>query len=305
MNKPFFSIVITAYNAEKYIKQCILSVINQNFGDFEIIITEDCSSDNTLKAIEEFDDLRIKTYKTPKNMGVSFCRNYGLKKASGEYIFFIDADDFLDETILKRAYDELTLNPSDMLIFPYRYFEENRVKKENPKCALKSIANLKKPFSADKAAKKLFKINYEIWNKIFNSEFLCNNSIFFKDDLSFSEDLVFYFDVLKCAKTVTYLEEVGYYYRFFSKKKFDGSYVASQFEKALYYIKDTVVEKTNEEYYTKKISSILNYWIIKLDYDRNLYELALKSCSKKGIININNRVGRVFHKFYCKLENIS
>ena len=66
MNKPFFSIVITAYNAEKYIKQCILSVINQNFGDFEIIITEDCSSDNTLKAIEEFDDLRIKTYKIPK-----------------------------------------------------------------------------------------------------------------------------------------------------------------------------------------------------------------------------------------------
>lgn len=306
MKEPFFSIVTTAYNKEKYIKQCILSVLNQTFGDFEFIVVNDCSTDNTLNVLEEFKDDRIKIHNIANNRGVSFCRNYGLKNACGKYIYFIDSDDYLEETILKRAYEELCLNPSDMLIFPYHLYMETkkRVKRDNSKRMLKPIVNFKKPFCVQSSTKELLELSYEVWNKIFNRDFLCNSSIFFKEDLGFSEDLVFYCDILAHAKTATYLDAAGYYYRFFRKKKFNNDYVVEQFEKAFGYIKDTIVNKMGEEYYIQKVSSILNYWIIKLDYDKDLYNLALKLSKGKGIINIKGGLRKIFHKFYSKVKNI-
>ncbi len=306
MKEPFFSIVTTVYNKEKYIKQCILSVLNQTFGDFEFIVVNDCSTDNTLNVLEEFKDDRIKIHNIANNRGVSFCRNYGLKNACGKYIYFIDSDDYLEETILKRAYEELCLNPSDMLIFPYHLYMETkkRVKRDNSKRMLKPIVNFKKPFCVQSSTKELLELSYEVWNKIFNRDFLCNSSIFFKEDLGFSEDLVFYCDILAHAKTATYLDAAGYYYRFFRKKKFNNDYVVEQFEKAFGYIKDTIVNKMGEEYYIQKVSSILNYWIIKLDYDKDLYNLALKLSKGKGIINIKGGLRKIFHKFYSKVKNI-
>ena len=306
MKEPFFSIVTTVYNKEKYIKQCILSVLNQTFGDFEFIVVNDCSTDNTLNVLEEFKDDRIKIHNIANNRGVSFCRNYGLKNACGKYIYFIDSDDYLEETILKRAYEELCLNPSDMLIFPYHLYMETkkRVKRDNSKRILKPIVNFKKPFCVQSSTKELLELSYEVWNKIFNRDFLCNSLIFFKEDLGFSEDLVFYCDILAHAKTATYLDAAGYYYRFFRKKKFNNDYVVEQFEKAFGYIKDTIVNKMGEEYYIQKVSSILNYWIIKLDYDKDLYNLALKLSKGKGIINIKGGLRKIFHKFYSKVKNI-
>ena len=306
MKEPFFSIVTTVYNKEKYIKQCILSVLNQTFGDFEFIVVNDCSTDNTLNVLEEFKDDRMKIHNIANNRGVSFCRNYGLKNACGKYIYFIDSDDYLEETILKRAYEELCLNPSDMLIFPYHLYMETkkRVKRDNSKRMLKPIVNFKKPFCVQSSTKELLELSYEVWNKIFNRDFLCNSSIFFKEDLGFSEDLVFYCDILAHAKTATYLDAAGYYYRFFRKKKFNNDYVVEQFEKAFGYIKDTIVNKMGEEYYIQKVSSILNYWIIKLDYDKDLYNLALKLSKGKGIINIKGGLRKIFHKFYSKVKNI-
>ena len=306
MKEPFFSIVTTVYNKEKYIKQCILSVLNQTFGDFEFIVVNDCSTDNTLNVLEEFKDDRVKIHNIANNRGVSFCRNYGLKNACGKYIYFIDSDDYLEETILKRAYEELCLNPSDMLIFPYHLYMETkkRVKRDNSKRMLKPIVNFKKPFCVQSSTKELLELSYEVWNKIFNRDFLCNSSIFFKEDLGFSEDLVFYCDILAHAKTATYLDAAGYYYRFFRKKKFNNDYVVEQFEKAFGYIKDTIVNKMGEEYYIQKVSSILNYWIIKLDYDKDLYNLALKLSKGKGIINIKGGLRKIFHKFYSKVKNI-
>lgn len=306
MKEPFFSIVTTVYNKEKYIKQCILSVLNQTFGDFEFIVVNDCSTDNTLNVLEEFKEDRIKIHNIANNRGVSFCRNYGLKNACGKYIYFIDSDDYLEETILKRAYEELCLNPSDMLIFPYHLYMETkkRVKRDNSKRMLKPIVNFKKPFCVQSSTKELLELSYEVWNKIFNRDFLCNSSIFFKEDLGFSEDLVFYCDILAHAKTATYLDAAGYYYRFFRKKKFNNDYVVEQFEKAFGYIKDTIINKMGEEYYIQKVSSILNYWIIKLDYDKDLYNLALKLSKGKGIINIKGGLRKIFHKFYSKVKNI-
>lgn len=91
--QPFFSVVIPLYNKEKHIKKTIKSVLNQEFKDFEIIVVNDGSTDNSLKKVEELKDSRIIVY-CIENQGVSHARNYGIKKAKSDYICFLDADDF-------------------------------------------------------------------------------------------------------------------------------------------------------------------------------------------------------------------
>lgn len=99
-----FSIIIPLYNKEKNIKNTILSVLSQTFPDFEIIVVDDGSTDDSAKIVNMIDDYRIK-YFYKRNGGVSSARNYGIKKSKGEWIFFLDADDILRENALKCFYN--------------------------------------------------------------------------------------------------------------------------------------------------------------------------------------------------------
>ncbi|MCT4645620.1 MAG: glycosyltransferase family 2 protein [Carboxylicivirga sp.] len=109
-NTPFFSIIIPAYNAESFIDDTIISVLQQEFIDFELIIIDDGSSDKTWQQINSFDDPRIKSYQK-KNGGVSSARNAGLRYAKGEYIAFLDADDRWSKMHLQFAYLFFNKNP--------------------------------------------------------------------------------------------------------------------------------------------------------------------------------------------------
>lgn len=97
---PQFSIIIPLYNKANYVVQTLDSVLNQTFTNFEIIIVNDGSTDNSLEVVENFNDKRIKIYST-KNQGVSAARNFGIKKAQANYIAFLDADDFWKNTHLE------------------------------------------------------------------------------------------------------------------------------------------------------------------------------------------------------------
>ncbi|WP_104734471.1 glycosyltransferase family 2 protein [Hanstruepera ponticola] len=97
---PKFSIVIPLYNKAKYIAKTLNRVLNQTFSDFEIIIVNDGSTDNSFEVVEKFTDARVKLF-TTKNQGVSAARNFGIKKAQGNYIAFLDADDFWEEIFLE------------------------------------------------------------------------------------------------------------------------------------------------------------------------------------------------------------
>jgi len=114
MNKPLFSIIIPLYNKEKYIKRAINSIFQQNVENFEVIIVNDGSTDNSLSVCKTFLDNRIKIFNR-KHEGVSCTRNYGIKKAKGKYIIFLDADDkwnnnFLKEIIyLQKKYPKINI----------------------------------------------------------------------------------------------------------------------------------------------------------------------------------------------------
>ena len=95
---PKFSVIIPVYNVEKYIRRCITSVINQTFKDYEIIVINDGSTDNSIEIAKEFP---VKIINSP-HVSVSEARNLGVKKAKGEYILFLDSDDYWDNDLLKK-----------------------------------------------------------------------------------------------------------------------------------------------------------------------------------------------------------
>lgn len=99
--KPFFSIIIPLYNKEKHIKNTLQSVLDQSFSNFEVIVVNDGSTDNSLNIVNSIKDTRIKVYSI-KNSGVSAARNYGIKKAQAEYIAFLDADDLWENNFLEQ-----------------------------------------------------------------------------------------------------------------------------------------------------------------------------------------------------------
>src|SRR5574344_1294939 len=95
MNKPKVSVLIPTYNQENYIQDCIKSVLNQNFQDFEIIVNDDFSSDNTLLKIKEIKDERIKILQPKYNQGINAALDNIIKKAQGEYSLLLGGDDML------------------------------------------------------------------------------------------------------------------------------------------------------------------------------------------------------------------
>ena len=98
------SVIIPVYNGEKYIKKCIESILKEKIDDLEIIVINDSSTDSTLKLLKEYKD-RIIIKNNKKNCGVSYSRNYGLSIATGEYVMFVDSDDYLPDGSIKYLYD--------------------------------------------------------------------------------------------------------------------------------------------------------------------------------------------------------
>lgn len=111
MTKPFISVFIPVYNAEKYIGEAIKSILNQTYKNFELIIVDDGSTDNTIQVISKYKDERIRVIRNKKNMGIPFTRNRGLKEARGKYLVLMDADDVSYPTRIETQVNYMEKNP--------------------------------------------------------------------------------------------------------------------------------------------------------------------------------------------------
>lgn len=123
---PFFSITIPVYNVEKYIKQCLDSVLSQTFSDFEVIILDDGSVDNSGNICDEYakKDSRIKVIHDT-NQGSFMARQRALQYVTGEYVLFLDSDDYWETNLLESVYDRILEWPADMFFFRYKAVDEN------------------------------------------------------------------------------------------------------------------------------------------------------------------------------------
>ena len=126
------SIIIPIYNTEKYLRRCLDSVCNQTFGDIEIICINDCSTDGSLNILNEYaqKDNRIKIINFIENKGVAIARNTGIDEAQGEYISFVDADDYVDLDFFEKLYNKAIKTNSKLVVSNVQLETEN-LQKQN------------------------------------------------------------------------------------------------------------------------------------------------------------------------------
>lgn len=199
----FFSIVIPLYNCEKYIEQCLSSILKQKFLDYEIVVVDDGSIDNSNVLVEKFaeKEQRIKLIRK-ENGGVASARNYGILNSSGKYLIFLDADDILVERSLWIAYNALSNNEVDMAICS-SYVEMSD-----------GHWNTNKMFSEEvlKKQKTSFDVRVLCQNissmciALYRREFLICNGLLVKEGISCGEDTDFYFRSLLLSKSVSLLD---------------------------------------------------------------------------------------------------
>lgn len=203
MNKPKVSIIVALYNKEKYIKKCLKSLVNQTLKDIEIIVVNDCSTDKSLDIVKSFDDKRIKVINNKKNKGIGTTRNIGVAKATGEYIGFVDADDYVEKDMYEKYYNYAKENNLDLLTSDYFKIINN--KKEYFKVDNFEITNIEKNNNI------INLINYGPCNKLFKKDLIINNNIIFSETTKF-EDVIFVAKAIRYSKNIGYLNEAYYNY---------------------------------------------------------------------------------------------
>lgn len=217
MNKeiPFFSIVVPIYNVEKYLKQCVESVLKQDFFNIEIILVDDGSPDLCPEICDEFSkkDNRIKVIHK-KNSGLSDARNKGLEKAIGEYILFLDSDDYyLDSTFLSKIKKKLEIKKVDIIFHKRRYYIENNNEFKNlPLEYDKKLNDLETTSELFYELSKIDSLEAHACLKVIRREFLIKNNLFFKKGI-LSEDVEWFFRVAPYVKSARVTNDVTYCYR--------------------------------------------------------------------------------------------
>ena len=196
------TVIINVYNGEKYIKKCLDCVINQTYNNLEILIINDGSKDNTLEIVKEYKDKRIKVI-TTKNQGLSLSRNTGIKNAKGEYLFFLDVDDYIDLDTLEYLYN--LINKYNTKISTC---ETSIVYKTENKKNIKEDTHIET--SLDMVKKVLLSTNRHgaIWNKLMKKELF--NDLLFEDRII--NDMVVVYKLFLKVDNVAYTNLEKYYY---------------------------------------------------------------------------------------------
>lgn len=210
------SIIVPVYNVAEYLHRCFNSILDQNFTDFELIIVEDGSIDSSLSICREFQskDNRIIIY-TQCHAGVSIARNRGLNYAKGEYVIFIDADDWLDIDMFSTLIDISDLYSCDLVAC--NYYVNDIFQPKTPQ--YKNLTVL----AIDDAIKMSFDLNphsfsANCWNKLFRIDVIRNNSLEFDESITIGEDFVFLVRYLLVTKRdITFIDSPKYHY-FLNKK---------------------------------------------------------------------------------------
>jgi len=128
---PKFSIIVPIYKVEKYIKQCMQSILNQTYKDFEVICVDDCGKDNSMKIVEKMaqNDNRIIILHHDKNKGLSAARNTGFEIAKGEYTLFVDSDDWLETNCLEVLEYHFSQVDIESITFDAYRYDDNKHKR--------------------------------------------------------------------------------------------------------------------------------------------------------------------------------
>lgn len=201
------SVIIPVYNVEPYLTRCLDSLVNQTFKDIEIICVNDGSTDKSLDILRDYEkrDSRIKVI-DKKNEGCSVARNSGLEVSSGEYIMYVDGDDYVDLSICEKLYNKITETNSDMVIstMHFGFKDEGGLKLYRPECMI----NSEESFYFNDSPEGFYDIFHCVWAKLFRK-----TDLKFHDELKRSGDAVYFWEYcIKYNPKISIINEPLYYY---------------------------------------------------------------------------------------------
>lgn len=253
------SIIVPFANVEQYFEQCLTSIQNQTYQNFEVIMIYDISKDESLKIAEKFMqiDNRFKLYKCEPSKGIAFIRNIGLKYANGKYLSWIDSDDCVSKTYLENLHNALTKNNADMSVC--RYVRSKRRRRLYQKVSdVHSICSAKNLMKAIVSSNK---VGGMLWDKLFVTSIA--KKVSFNTRFNNSEDLYFCYNYLKHCKKIAVVDKKLYFYR----------------------IRKTSLIASSQTSYKKwiKVVKLLNYIIKDADEEQ------LKNCAEcwRAVLCIN------------------
>lgn len=252
------SVIVPVYNTEKYLKKCLDSIIFQTFQDIEILIMNDGSTDGSKNIIDEYAKKypKIKAFHL-QNGGVSKARNLGIENASGEYITFLDSDDYIDLDLYEKMYEKAYGKDVVECDYIWEYAKKNRYDYYNQKIH---------PLLAVRAV---------VWNRLYKRELLIDHNITFHEGVYY-EDVEFCYEVFPYIQNFAYVKDVYVHY-----VQREGSITSNKTDKLrdIYTVLDSTIE-----YYKK--NNFYNTYKNELEY---LYMRYLLGSSFLRIVKIQDK----------------
>lgn len=244
MNKCKLSIIVPVYGVEKYIDKCLNSLVKQSLKEIEIIVVNDGTKDNSQKIVDKYVKKypdKIKSY-IKENGGQGSARNYGLKKATGEYIGYVDSDDFVEKDMYKKLYNKAKENNYDIVVCGNYNVSEDYQNK--------NIDAFINNYNTD--LENIFFGKMAVWNKIYKRDILIKNKLEFKEKVWY-EDLAFTLKAIMNSNTFAFIDEPLYDYLIREGSTMNNSNVKRNLEilDAFNDILSYIQHNKKEEYFSK------------------------------------------------------
>ena len=275
-NSVKISVCVAIHGVEKYLDKCLKSLQNQNnFNDYEVLLLLDSPLEGDVRVAQKYadSDKRFKIFNIDfKDQGL--VRNYGCKVAQGEYVYFVDGDDYLEPNCLANFFEVIKKENPDIAISNY-YLEKNG-KKIKAFIHIKDNWHYKTNYKRAKAVASDIKIRGYVWNKIYRRDFLLNNNLYSVPARYFIEDINFNFLTFLKARKIVTSEKYNYVYVFrknsslhFDPFIFIKKYLYSLALMRYYSLEQNVKKATNLNYFNKKVMLIVhglqNYKFLKMN----------------------------------------
>lgn len=221
METPKVSVIVPVYNVEKYLDRCMESLLNQTLKDIEIIMVDDGSPDNCPKMCDEYarKDSRVRVIHK-KNAGLGMARNSGLEVATGEYVAFVDSDDYVDCSMYETLYCKVKEKRVDAVLCEFYNDDKGNVSEGSidGMSSKESVIDFRADYIPNvigclPSVKHNQLYGYSVWNILFSRDVIERNKVRFESERNFvSEDILFQLDFAACASRLLLLPKPFYYY---------------------------------------------------------------------------------------------
>lgn len=280
---PLVSVVVPFYNVENYVEQCLRSIMNQTYKNLEIICVDDCGQDKSASIVKEIskEDSRIKIIKHKKNKGLGGARTTGLNKAEGEYLLFIDSDDWIESDCVDTIVEIMNKTGVDSAWFKAKYWLEDLQKDADLEfCSY--FMNLNEGYININET-NLSSFPLVTWNKAYRRDFLLKNNLNWREKIIF-EDVEFYFKAFTKTSPVYLIDKYFYHYRQHSESimskninKPESTSVVFKILKDVYnYLKESELLRKYDTAFYKYVNEVFGMYKSTPEEKLNLLEVILK-----------------------------